>query len=183
MRVRSASTAALVAALALAGCGGGEAPGEQAGGRASPRPSITAQDTDVRLPPSEPLRFRAADGEPLEGTFTPGPGRRAAAVVLSHEVRGGPDQFDPLIPVLHGAGYATLAYMSRSEGGGLDETLLARDIAGAVRALRRRSDVRRDRLGLIGASIGGSAAAWAIATKDLPGVRAAVGLSAVEDPR
>jgi pimeloyl-ACP methyl ester carboxylesterase len=94
---------------------------------------------------------------------------------------GGPGQFDALVPVLRDAGYATLAHESR-DGGGFDETLLARDIAGAVQALRRRRDVDPDRLALIGASIGGSAATWAIATKRLPGVRAAIGLSAVEGP-
>jgi dienelactone hydrolase len=174
--MRTTVTVAAALAAAVAGCGGGEERAPQRAATATP----AAQSTPV---PSigKPLRFRSADGKRLEGRFLAGARRRSPAIVLTHEVRGGPDQFAALVPLLHDAGYATLAYKSR-DGGGFDETLLARDIAGAVHALRRRRDVAGDRIGLIGASIGGSAATWAIATKRLPGVRAAIGLSAVEGP-
>jgi hypothetical protein len=160
--------------VAVAGCGGDD----------PPRPSATQAATAMPSPASHAgsaFEFRSADGKPLEGRYLAGPGKRSPAIVLTHEVRGGPDQFATLVPVLHDAGYATLAYKSR-DGGGFDETLLARDVAGAVATLRRRPDVRPDRIALVGASIGGSAATWAIATRRLPGVRAAIGLSAVEGP-
>ena len=155
MTVKGRLAAALAAVTVIAGC---------AEASATPMPAA----------PGRAFRFRSADGKRLVGRFAPGPRKRSPAIVLSHEVRGGPDQFAALGPVLRKAGYATLAYESRY-GGGFDETLLARDIAGAVAALRRRPDVRPDRIALIGASIGGSAATWAIATKRLPGVRAAIG--------
>lgn len=53
------------------------------------------------------MRFRSSDGRRLTGTFSPARGR-APAVVLTHQFRGGPDQFAGLAPVLHDAGYATL---------------------------------------------------------------------------
>ena len=128
------------------------------------------------------IAFRASDGVRLKGTFVGGrPGGRSPGIVLSHEVRGGPSQFARLVPVLRQAGYATLAYSSRA-GGGFDETFLARDVAGAVRALRRQPGVDPRRIALIGASIGGSAAAWTIGTKPGLKLRAAIGLSAVESP-
>jgi pimeloyl-ACP methyl ester carboxylesterase len=117
----------------------------------------------------------------LAGAYTPGRRPRAPAVVLVHEYHGGPEQWEPLLPDLQRAGYATLNYASRSPQE-LDETILARDIIGAVAALRRRREIDPRRVGLVGASIGGSAVAWALGVhRSLP-VRAGVGLSAVEGP-
>jgi pimeloyl-ACP methyl ester carboxylesterase len=127
------------------------------------------------------IRFKASDGVPLEGRFIPGPGRRSPAVVLIHEYRGGPEQWQEFVPVLQRAGYAVLNYASRSPQE-IDETVLARDVIGAVSALRRRHDVDRRRIALVGASIGGSAAVWATGVDRRVPVRAAVGLSAVEGP-
>jgi len=42
----------------------------------------------------------------------------------------------------------------------LEEPENAKDVAGAVRALRRRTDVDPERIGVVGAGIGASAAAW-----------------------
>lgn len=170
-------TLAVLALLALAGCGSSD---ETAAGLStrtatarSPRPE----------PPSAPagttLRFSSSDGKRLTGRYVPGPRSPAPAIVLVHQYRGGPDQWDPLIPYLHQAGYATLAYASRSAGE-LDERLLARDVRGAVAALARRDDVDRRRIGLVGASIGASAVSWAIGTRPRLPVRAAVGLSPAE---
>jgi hypothetical protein len=174
---RSVASLAL-GALLLAGCGGG-------GSRESARrPAGTGARTTA---PAEPkvegrtIAFRASDGVRLKGIFVGGKSRRSPGIVLSHEVHGGPSQFAPLVPVLKQAGYATLAYSSRS-GGGFDETLLARDVAGAVRALRKQPGVDPRRIALIGASIGGSAAVWTIGTKPGLKLRAAIGLSAVESP-
>jgi dipeptidyl aminopeptidase/acylaminoacyl peptidase len=96
--------------------------------------------------------------------------------VLVHQVDGGPDEWDDFIPYLHQAGYATLAYSSRGHFE-LDETLLARDIAGAVRALSRRPEVDPSRLGVIGASIGATATSWFAGTSGARGARAFVALS------
>jgi hypothetical protein len=172
----SRSTASFaLGALLLAGCG------DAGSGRP---PADTRTTTTAPAPRSAhggTIAFRASDGVRLEGVFVGGKGRRSPGIVLSHEVHGSPSQFASLVPVLQRAGYATLAYSSRS-GGGFDETVLARDVAGAVRALRRQPGVDPRRIALIGASIGGSAAAWTIGTKPGLKLRAAIGLSAVESP-
>jgi hypothetical protein len=118
------------AALAVAGCGGDDvkpAPREQA-----PAP-----------PRAETVRFKASDGRAVSARYTPAAGDRAPAVVLLHEIRGGPDQWDTLVPDLHEAGFATLAYESRAS---VMERDRVRDVLGAVRWLRRRPDVDRGRL-------------------------------------
>ncbi|HYZ28408.1 MAG TPA: hypothetical protein VE570_05070 [Thermoleophilaceae bacterium] len=102
-------------------------------------------------------------------------------MILIHEYRGGPEQWRELVPVLQQAGYAVLNYASRSPQE-IDETVLARDVVGAVAAMRRRTDVDPRRIALVGASIGGSAAVWAIGVRRNVPVRAAVGLTAVEGP-
>jgi dienelactone hydrolase len=165
-----ACAAGLLAGVALLGAGCGS-------DRAEPR---TAAPTVTRTPQPPPhgitLRFRAIDGKKLRGTLIPGPAAESPAVVLVHQVDGGPEQWDDLIPYLHEAGYATFAYGSRGHGL-LDEALLARDVAGAVRALRRQPAVDPDRLAVIGASIGATAASWFAGTPAARGVRAVVALS------
>jgi hypothetical protein len=169
----------------LAGCGG-----DDAGSRAADAPTPTAtatataspapEPTTAPMPPHERVRFRASDGHRLKGRFTPA-GKRAPAIVLVHEYSGGPDQWNPLVPVLHDAGFATLAYRSRDPRE-LDESILARDAAGAIAALRHRRDVDPDRIGMVGASIGGTTVAYVLGLKPALKVRAGVGLSAVESP-
>jgi hypothetical protein len=97
--------AVLLGAVLLAGCGASE---QRA---AAPTPSATPTPTPS-APPAQTVRFKAADGQPVTAQYTPA-GDRAPAVVLLHEIRGGPDQWDPLVPLLHEAGFATLAYSSR----------------------------------------------------------------------
>jgi dienelactone hydrolase len=119
------------------------------------------------------VRFRATDGERVSGQYVPA-GRDAPAVVLLHEIRGGPDQWDPLIPYLHEAGFATLAYTSRPSP--LESERLP-DALGALRWLRGRPDVDRRRLALVGASIGASTAVLAMATGARATADAAIALS------
>jgi pimeloyl-ACP methyl ester carboxylesterase len=170
--------AALVAvALVAAGCGSDSDKPAATQAKTAQQPATAPQPKT----PSVTIRFRASDGVRLEGQFSPGRGDRAPAVVLIHEYRGGPEQWEPLVPVLHRAGYAVLNYASRSPEE-IDETILARDAIGAVAALRRRRDVDPDRIALVGASIGGSTAVWVTGIHRRVPVRAAVGLSAVEGP-
>ena len=160
----------LAAAAAIAGCGGGDdAPAE--------RPRADATSTPTPAPPPAPrartVRFKAADGEPVTAKYTAA-GRDAPAVVLLHEIRGGPDQWKPLVPYLHAAGFATLAYQSRASA--LERERLP-DTLAAVRWLRARRDVDRRRLALVGASVGASTAVLAMATGARTTVDAAVALS------
>ena len=128
------------------------------------------------------VRFRAGDGRRLHGELTPAERRHAPAVVLVHGLYGEPGQWDDFVGHLHRAGFATLAYASRSADE-VDEAVLARDLTGAVRTLRARPEVDPDRIVLAGASVGGSTVAYALGTQpDLP-VRGGVGFSAVEGPR
>jgi dienelactone hydrolase len=175
------------ALLAAAGCGGAGGSGSSATAPAT-APAKAAAPRTAPAPPRAPrppagraVRFASSDGVALRGTFVAGRGRRAPGVVLVHEYQGGPDQFEPLVPYLHAAGFATLRYASRSAGE-LDERVLARDAAGAVRALRRRPGVDPARVAVLGSSIGATTAAWAIGTKPALRLRAAVGLSPAESP-
>lgn len=162
MRRRSALALALVALAA--GCGDDAAPALRAA-TASPQPAPA--------PRAETVRFKASDGQPVSAEYTPA-GDDAPAIVLLHEIRGGPRQWDDLVPALHAAGFATLAYTSRPS---IMERERIRDLLGAVRWLRARPDVDRRRLGLVGASIGASTTVLAMATGTRATVDAAVALS------
>jgi acetyl esterase/lipase len=185
MGARGAAVAAvLLCALSAGGCGGNDG---------SAMPPTTSQPTAATAPASAPappasapappagrnVQFRATDGVRLRGTLTPGGHGRAPAVVLVHQYRGGPDQWTPMIPYLHRAGYAVLNYASRSAAE-LDETILARDARGAIAALRRQRDVDPKRIAILGASIGASTAAWVAGRPPEQHLRAAVGLSPAE---
>jgi alpha/beta hydrolase fold len=163
--------AAVAAAVLLAGCGG-----EPRRSAERPRASATAAATEAPPPPAPraaTVRFRAADGRPVSAQYTAA-GAHAPGVVLLHEIRGGPDQWDPLIPYLHAAGFATLAYTSRP---GVMERERLPDALAAVRWLRARRDVDPRRVGLVGASIGASTTVLAMATGARRTVDAAVALS------
>jgi pimeloyl-ACP methyl ester carboxylesterase len=172
--------AALTVAL-VAGCGDDSEPTPQASEPASTPTSIPTATPEQTAPPldtpgARKVRFRASDGEPVEGEYTPA-GRDAPALVLLHDINGGPSQFEPLIAYLHDAGFATLAY--RSRGSSVESERLP-DAIGAVRWLRSRGDVDRQRLGLVGSSIGASTALLAMATHARETVDAAVALSPVD---
>jgi hypothetical protein len=161
----------LLAVGLAAGCG--DAGG---GGTRPPAPtrSTTASEPEPpAAPPARTVRLTAADGSSMTARYTPA-GERAPAVVLLHEIRGGPDQWDALVPYLHAAGFATLAYQSRAS---VLERLRVRDAVAAVRWLRARADVDPRRLALVGASIGASTTVFAMATTAGRMVDAAVALS------
>jgi len=156
--------AAVIAALAVAigACGDDPAP---------PRPAATA--TPAPASPHQTVRFKASDGRAVSAEYTPA-GANAPAVVLLHEIRGGVEQWDGLVPQLHAAGFATLAYVSRPA---IMERERIRDLLGAVRWLRARDDVDRRRLALVGASIGASTTVFAMASGTRRTIDAAVALS------
>jgi dienelactone hydrolase len=128
------------------------------------------------------VRFRASDGRRLHGELTPADRRHAPAVVLVHGLYGEPRQWDAFVADLHRAGFATLAYASRSDHEP-DPAVLARDLTGAVHALRARPEVDPDRIVLAGASVGGATVAYALGTQPGLPARGGVGLSAVEGAR
>lgn len=169
-------TALALATLALAGCG------DDGEDREAPRAEATATATATPepapeappLPRAENVRFRAADGKRVRAQYAAAAERGAPGVVLLHEIRGGPDQWDPLVAFLHDAGYATLAYKSRASAFEHDRLP---DAIGAVRWLRDQPGVDRERMALVGASIGASTTVLAMATDARRLVDAAVALS------
>ena len=167
---RLAALVGLAAAL-LVGCGDDRNAAEQQPPRA--RDTTASAPTPPAPPPARTVRFAAADGEEVTAEYTPA-GGRAPAVVLLHEIRGGPDQWEPLVPYLHAAGFATLAYRSRAS---VLERERLRDAVAALRWLRARRDVDRRRLALVGASIGASTTVLAMATAAGRTVEGAVALS------
>ena len=173
---------ALAALVLLAGCGGDPAPAP----RGTPAPAARATASAEPAPPAKPphriVRFRASDGRRLHGELTPAGRRHAPAVVLVHGLYGEPGQWDDFVGHLHRAGFATLAYASRSDHQP-DEAVLARDLTGAVRALRARPEADPDRIVLAGASVGGSTVAYALGTQPGLPARGGVGFSALEGPR
>ena len=169
---------ALAGLVLLAGCGGEPAP---------PRPARRRRPLAPRRA-RRPRRRTAAcasaprDGRRLRGELTPAARRHARRSCSSTGSTASPRQWDDFVGHLHRAGFATLAYASRSDHEP-DEAVLARDLTGAVRALRARPEVDPDRIVLAGASVGGSTVAYALGTQpDLP-VRGGVGFSAIEGPR
>jgi dipeptidyl aminopeptidase/acylaminoacyl peptidase len=114
-------------------------------------PAFPSATPEPELPPGRALRFASSDGKRLRGRLTPAAERPAPAVILVHQYQGGPDRWTPLLPALHRAGFTTLAYGSRNAAE-LDESKLARDVVGAVAALRDQPAVDGDRIVLVGAS-------------------------------
>ncbi|HTE60693.1 MAG TPA: acyl-CoA thioester hydrolase/BAAT C-terminal domain-containing protein [Solirubrobacteraceae bacterium] len=175
---RKACSVAAVAAALVAGCGGDDAPAPTASkptamatATATPTPAPT--EAPPNAPAAKDVKLRATDGEPVRGRYTAA-GRDAPAVLLLHQSDGGVNQMDPLVPYLHAAGYATLAYQSRPSP---MEAERLPDALGALRWLRDRPDVDPERLALVGASIGASTTVLAMATKARTTVDAAVALS------
>lgn len=163
------AAAALTGVALLAGCG-------DDGGTSSQTTATEIGHRPVappRAPAGRTVRFRAIDGRRAEGVYSPA-GSHAPALLLLHELNGGPDEWDPLVPYLHKAGFATLAIQSRDEP--LEAERLP-DALGALRWLRARRDVDRDRIGIVGASIGASTAVLAMATGARRTADAAVALS------
>jgi BAAT / Acyl-CoA thioester hydrolase C terminal len=169
---RRGTFCALLVAAALAGCGDDE-PRAAATETATATPTPTPTPEPPPTPRSRTVRFTAADGERVTARYVPA-GRNAPGVVLLHEIRGGPDQWDVLVPYLHAAGFATLAPSSRPSP--LEAERLP-DALAAIRWLRGRPEVDRDRIGLVGASIGASTTVFAMATGARKTVDAAVALS------
>jgi cephalosporin-C deacetylase-like acetyl esterase len=171
--VRRRGAVALALAAFAAGCGDDGAPAERAATASPVRPTATVSSAAIAAPRARTVAFKSSDGVEVSGEYTPA-GRRSPAVVLLHEIRGGPRQWDELVARLHAAGFATLAYVSRPS---VMERERIRDLLGAVRWLHERPDVDRGRLGLVGASIGASTAVFAMATGTRATVDAAVALS------
>lgn len=127
---------------------------------------------------SETVHFRASDGRKLHGRLTAAAQDRAPAVILVHGLYGEPAEWKDFAGELHDAGFTTLAYASRSDHEP-DPAVLARDVTGAVRFLRRRTD----EITIVGSSVGAETVAYVLGSQPGLPVAGGVGLSPVRSPR
>ncbi len=145
----------------------------------------------IKTPADYGLPFQVAQfnskGVPIKGWFIPAASTlsRQPAVVLAHSWSMNAREMLPLGRLLHDAGFAVLAYDARGHGasgedGPITVLKLAEDITAGVEHLQTNSDIDRERLGVLGQSIGGSAAIVAASIE--PRIRAVVSCSAFADP-
>jgi len=144
---------------------------------ASPQPSPTEEPT-----PGVPVSFRTADGVRIAGRAF-GDGR--VGVVFGHQIDTDQTDWWDLAAALGDQGYATLTldfrgYCPGDDAGCSEDGTTAdawRDLLAGAKVLRRRG---ADRIVLVGASMGGTAAVLAAARADPP-VDGVISLSAPSD--
>ena len=135
-----------------------------------PRSHVTPANSArarAEIPGLEEAALRTSDGLTLRGWFAPGKGR--GAVIFTHG-GGGADRMAllPEAAVIARHGYGVLLYDSRAAGES-DGDMCSwgdreqRDVAAALDYVTARPDVDRDRVALLGFSIGGSTVALAAA--------------------
>lgn len=136
---------------------------------------------------SEEVSF-ASRGVALAGWFVPGADGQAPwpAVVLVHGWSSNAAENLPIASALRQAGLATLLFDARGHGassgdGPITILKLAEDVLAAVSYLAARADVDAARLGVLGRSIGGSAALLAASME--PRIAAVASCAAFADPR
>ena len=108
------------------------------------------------------VNIETSDGLLISGTFHPGSGEPPwPGVLLMHMVNGSRGQWDALVPLLTGAGYAVLAVDLRGHGntgGQIDWDKAQQDTLSVLEYLSEREDVQAGNIALGGASIGANLA-------------------------
>ena len=129
------------------------------------------------------MRFRATDGLPLRGALASA-GKGSPAVVLVNTSNTAGPRFDAFAAELDAAGFTTLSFTARARFNSLrdvtdenNERTVARDVAGAVRFLRRRPEADPRRIGAFAQSMGATAVQYALGTDSSRTIAAAVALS------
>ncbi len=126
-----------------------------------PRLTVNEQDISSALPEAEQVTFQGVDGVPLVGNLVPS--RNGAVVILIHGLYANREQLLPEARLLADQGYGVLIYDNRAHGdsGGSIATwglLESGDAARAVDYVQQRTGVPAGKIGLLGLSIGGTAA-------------------------
>jgi pimeloyl-ACP methyl ester carboxylesterase len=126
-----------------------------------PRLAVNTQNIQRELPVAERVTFQGVDGVPLVGDFVAP--RNGAAVILIHGLYANREQLLPEAHLLAEHGYGVLIYDNRAHGdsGGSTATwgqLESEDAARAVDYVQQRTGLPAGKIGLIGLSIGGTAA-------------------------
>jgi pimeloyl-ACP methyl ester carboxylesterase len=126
-----------------------------------PRLAVNAQNIQRDLPEAQQVTFQGIDGVKLVGNFVPP--RNGAAVILMHGLYANREQLLPEARLLADHGYGVLIFDNRAHGdsGGTTATwgqLESEDAARAVDYLQHRTGLPAGKIGLLGLSIGGTAA-------------------------
>ncbi len=119
----------------------------------------------------EDITFEAADGGALRGSWYSAKGvSQNRAIILLHQYGGSRHDFDSFIPVLVENGYSVLAYDMRGE-----PVDYPKDVPSAVTFVKNQLRTPKQKIGIIGASLGANVAF--VASGDIPEVGAVVLLS------
>lgn len=123
----------------------------------------------------ENISFQTSDGLKLAGVFIRGTKR--ASIILLHGYGRSKEQMLPQARFLNQAGYNVFMFDFRASGESEGNYITfgqneQRDLVGAVRYLKTRSDVDSHQIGLLGFSMGGATAL--MTSNDLPEIRAIV---------
>lgn len=128
---------------------------------------LVACEGGREAPPGETVRFRTDDGIELTGEIR---GSGEAGVVLAHGFPNDRRSWSEFADLLGEKGFLTLTFDFRGYGdstGEKDISEIWRDVLAATSALRERG---ANRIVLVGASIGGTAALIAAAQAEVAGV-------------
>ncbi|MBV9598954.1 MAG: alpha/beta fold hydrolase [Chloroflexi bacterium] len=126
-----------------------------------PRLAVDEPEITRELPAAEQVTFQGVDGVQLVGNFVAP--RNGAAVVLVHGLYANREELLPEARLLAEHGYGVLIYDNRAHGdsGGSVATwgmLESGDAARAIDYVQQRTGVAAGKIGLLGLSIGGTAA-------------------------
>jgi fermentation-respiration switch protein FrsA (DUF1100 family) len=140
-----------------------------------PRTSGSGTPADYGLE-YEPVTITSVDGIKLDAWYVPSPGTRAG-VVLCHGYRANRQCLAGLLPFLHRAGFAVVAFDFRAMGASEGRTCSfgyaeKGDVRAAARYLQSRERLGPGRVGALGLSMGAASAIMAAA--DEPAIGAVV---------
>ena len=135
--------------------------------------------------PFEEIRFPTAHGRTLYGWWIPSSSAGAPVVVLVHGWGRNVERMLPYVAMLHPAGFDLLAFDARHHGSSDEDDFAAmpkfsEDIRAAVDFVAARGGAGPVRVGVVGLSVGGSAAILA-ASAD-PRIAAVATVGAFADP-
>jgi uncharacterized protein len=136
--------------------------------------------------PFSDVRFPTANGRTLHGWWIPCGETRRPAVILVHGWGRNAERMLPYVAILRPMGYHLLAFDARHHGtsdrdGHASMKKFSEDIRAALDVLAGNPEVDADRVGVLGLSVGGSAAIHAAAHDAR--LRAVVTVGAFAHPR
>jgi pimeloyl-ACP methyl ester carboxylesterase len=128
---------------------------------------VAASADTLGISGARDVSFPASDGVRLAGWYVPG--RNGATVILLHGSHLSRTDTLPHLRILQTAGYGVLAFDARGHGQSQGQTNAlgwsgARDVAGAVKFLRRQAGVDPQRIAALGLSMGAEEALRAAGT-------------------